>query len=72
MAVRALGGRAVRGAAGGAALLACEARYLRPAPGLPPLRIRWYHAGRLLDDQVPTAKRSNIFALFKLSSADSI
>ncbi|KPJ20542.1 hypothetical protein RR48_01147, partial [Papilio machaon] len=52
--VRALGPRVVRCAAGGAAALACEARYLRPAPDLPPLRIRWYHAGRLLDDQVST------------------
>ncbi|XP_013168099.1 PREDICTED: obscurin-like protein 1, partial [Papilio xuthus] len=51
--VRALGPRAVRSAAGGAAALACEARYLRPEPDLPPLRIRWYHAGRLLDDQSP-------------------
>lgn len=67
MAVRALGeGGAVWGAAGGAAQLACEARYepapapeLRPA--LPPLRIRWTHEGETLDPQVPSCPYDFVF-----------
>lgn len=64
LAVRAVGaeGGQVVGARGGAARLACEARY-EPAPGaaalapaalaaLPPLRIRWTHDGQALDPQV--------------------
>ncbi|CAK1580724.1 unnamed protein product [Parnassius mnemosyne] len=57
--VRALGGRVVRGVAGRAAALACEARYVPPAPpaptalppNLPPLRIHWRHAGHTVDTQ---------------------
>ncbi|CAH2087746.1 unnamed protein product [Euphydryas editha] len=63
LSVRAVGteGGVVRGARGGAAQLACEARY-EPAPGapalapdvlaaMPPLRIRWMHDGETLDPQ---------------------
>ncbi|XP_038221991.1 uncharacterized protein LOC119839661 [Zerene cesonia] len=55
-----VGGSVARGALGGAARLACEARY-EPAPGsrlapdavaaLPPLRLRWTHKGEMLDPQ---------------------
>ncbi|XP_072938223.1 uncharacterized protein [Epargyreus clarus] len=52
------GPRAVRGAAGGAARLACGARYAAAAGGalddtaqaaLPPLRIKWQHEGETID-----------------------
>lgn len=63
LSVRAVGtqGGQVWGARGGAARLACEARYEGPgdsdlAPdvlaALPPLRIRWTHDGETLDPQV--------------------
>ncbi|XP_045501521.1 uncharacterized protein LOC123698776 isoform X2 [Colias croceus] len=55
-----LGSSATRAALGGAARLACEARYVA-APGaqlppaalaaLPPLRLRWTHKGETLDPQ---------------------
>ncbi|XP_013192011.2 obscurin [Amyelois transitella] len=51
--VSAVGGRAVRGRAGGAATLACEARY-EPAPRrlpLPALHIRWYFGDQPIDSQ---------------------
>ncbi|XP_068622881.1 uncharacterized protein [Battus philenor] len=54
--LRALGARALSGAVGGSASLACEARYLStsdPHSSLPPLRIRWYHGGQPLNAQSP-------------------
>ncbi|XP_028164719.1 hemicentin-2-like [Ostrinia furnacalis] len=51
--ISAVDGRAVRGAAGGAATLACDARY-EPAPRelpLPPLDVRWTKDGQPLNLQ---------------------